>query len=170
MSTRKAVRPRRLPTKRVAADGTCKTVRFSWKKAHEICEWLAKGQSWLQICQTENMPAYSTFYTWQREKPEFAQAVQLARTMGADALADEALAKARASTPATVQSDKLLVTTLMGQAGKIAPRSWGTKADEAPAPKKVQQVLISVRRFERAVRPDGTTYVREVEDDEGDAA
>jgi hypothetical protein len=138
-------------------------IRYGVAVATEICERLAKGESWSRIANTEGMPCYSALYAWQKRHPEFAEAVALAREMGADYCADRALEVAAASTKETVQQDRLFVQTLLKHAALKAPRRWGGKgeAKEKDKPQKVE-VVFRVRHFEKAIGPDGKAFVREI--------
>lgn len=145
-------------------DGQVTHVRYSQAVALRICERLAKGESLFQMANTEGMPCASTFYTWQRRYPEFAEAVLQAREAGAESLAGQALDVASKSTRETVQQDRLYVQTLMKHAALKAPRTWGGKADrsaKAPEPQRVE-VVFRIRRFEKAIGPDGRAFVREI--------
>jgi hypothetical protein len=138
-------------------------VRYSAKLTERICERLARGEAWRTVCQERGMPSYTTFYLWQRRHPEFAQAVAVARQMGADYKADKALEVAASSTSATVQADRLHVGTLMKHAALTAPRRWGARAEAPESGGREKTVLeVRVRRFERVVGPDGRAFVREL--------
>ncbi len=146
-------------------DGQVTHVRYSQAVALRICERLATGESLFQMANTEGMPCASTFYAWQRRYPEFAEAVLQAREAGAESLAGKALDVASRSTRETVQQDRLYVQTLMKHAALKAPRTWGGKADrgaaKAPEPQRVE-VVFRIRRFEKAIGPDGRAFVREI--------
>jgi terminase small subunit-like protein len=134
--------------------------RYSQALAHRICERLANGEKWHLICNTDGLPSYTTLYTWQRKHPEFAEKLAMAREMAADLQADTALVVAEAATAASVQADRLRVSTLMKHAALAAPHRWGAKAEAAgSAPRKL---TIYIRHFERVVLDDGSVVVREV--------
>jgi hypothetical protein len=156
--------------KKVRRDGTVVCVRYSKKIAREICERLASGEVWFRICNTGHMPSYGTLYDWRRRHPEFAEAYAQAREMAADLMADKALAVAEAATAGTVSADRLHVSTLQWRAAKAAPRRYGARAgaeDEDGAENgEAPRLIVEVRRFEKAQRPDGTFYTREIFPDE----
>jgi hypothetical protein len=158
--------PEKTPRKKNGpdADGVSKMVRYSARVSKRICERLAKGESWTSISQREGMPSYPVFYVWQRTRPEFAQAVAIARQIGAEFKADKALAVAAQATSATVQADRLHVGTLMKHAALTAPRQWGARAEAADGGADDGKLVleIRVRRFERVVGPDGQAFVREL--------
>jgi hypothetical protein len=136
-------------------------VRYTPTVVRRICERLAEGESWAQICSTDGMPSYGTLYVWRRRYPDFAEAVDAAREHGADLSADKALAVAAAATKETVQQDRLHVATLMKHAALTAPRRWGGKAAKAAKPEPVE-VVFHVRHFEVVTGPDGRDFVREI--------
>jgi hypothetical protein len=119
---------------------------------------------WYRICNTGGLPSYDSLYRWLRRYPDFAEAYAQAREMAADLRADRALAVAEDSTPATVTADRLRVSALQWRAAKGAPRRYGPKAGEEDVVDEggPRRLIIEVRRFERAVRPDGTAFTREI--------
>jgi len=58
----------------------------------EICERVANGEPLRQICREPNMPSWTTFYNWINASEELAARFARARDLGADAIAEEALA------------------------------------------------------------------------------
>lgn len=59
--------------------------------ATEICNRIAEGEPLRQICRDEHMPAWRTVYQWIDARPEFAERMEIARRVGFDAIAEEAL-------------------------------------------------------------------------------
>lgn len=57
----------------------------------EICERISEGETLSEICRSEGMPKRRTVYDWLRQDDEFAKAMDIARDLGADAIADQAL-------------------------------------------------------------------------------
>ncbi|NSX16927.1 helix-turn-helix domain-containing protein [Cupriavidus taiwanensis] len=57
----------------------------------EICGRIAEGQTLAEICREEGMPSRRTVYDWIRDDADFAKAMETARDIGADAIAEEAL-------------------------------------------------------------------------------
>lgn len=135
--------------------------RYGPGVAQEICERLAKGEIWAQIAGAGRMPSYGVLYQWQRKHPEFAAALEEARHIAAEARFERALAVAEASTPATVQSDKLRVATLLHHAERLDPRRFGKPDARREDETRVRTIVI--RRFERAIDDDGRPYVRVIE-------
>lgn len=146
-----------------------KPARYSRAVAEEICQRIAGGEVWFKICNTGGLPSYATLYAWLRKYPDFAEAYAQAREMAADLRADKALVVAEAATPATVQADRLRVTTLQWHAAKAAPRRYGSRAGDDPNDDSPRTLTIRVRRFEKAFRDDGTAYVREIGGPDGEA-
>jgi hypothetical protein len=148
-------------SKTVRRDGTVSCTRYSKAVTQEICLRLAQGELWHKICNTGRMPSYTTLYTWLQKHPDFARDYALAREMAADLRADKVLVVAEEATTATVQRDRLRVGALQWHAAKAAPKRYGAKAEDAK-PADPQRMIIEVRHFEVAYRPDGTAYTREV--------
>lgn len=137
-------------------------VRYGPGVAREICERLARGEIWGQIAGTGRLPSYCAFYVWKERHPEFAAAVEEARRIAAEARFEKALAVAEGSTPATVQSDKLRVATLLHHAERLDPERFGkAPGGRSAAEDRIQTIVI--RRFERAVDDEGRPYVRVIE-------
>jgi hypothetical protein len=139
-------------------------IRYCKAVTAKICERIAEGEVWFRICNQDGLPSYGTLYDWLRKHPDFAEAYAQAREMAADRRADQALIVAEESTPATVQSDRLLVNTLQWRAAKGAPKRYGARAEAADdeGARDAPRVIIEVRRFEKALRADGTVYAREI--------
>ena len=149
--------------KKVRADGTVTHSRYSKKLTREICRRIAGGEVWHRICNTGHLPSYTTLYTWLRKYPDFAEEFAQAKEMAADLHADKVLVVAEESTAATVQADRLKVGALQWHAGKAAPKRYGSRAgDDVVEEGAPQRLIIEIRHFEKAYRPDGTAYTREV--------
>jgi hypothetical protein len=152
------------PKKQVDAQGQVTCIRYGKVVTAKICERIADGEAWHRICNRNGLPAYGTLYDWVKKYPDFAEAYAQAREMAADRRADEALLVAQAATAATVQADRLYVNTLQWRAAKGAPRRYGARAEAAEAGevRDGPRLIIEVRRFEKAHRPDGSVYAREI--------
>jgi hypothetical protein len=134
-------------------------VRYSPKLGQAICQRLAQGEVWARICEHEQMPAYATLYSWRDRYPEFAEALARAREMAADFFADRVMEVAEGATSATASGDRIRVGALQWRAAKAAPHLYGRKAEDRVEPRKI---IVTVRQFEKAVGPDGQTYLREI--------
>jgi len=150
---RRKLRPRR--------NGKVVHARYGPGVAREICERLAQGEIWAQIAGTGRLPSYWMLYYWKGKHPEFAAAVEEARRLAAEARFERALEVAEASTPATVQSDKLRVATLLHHAERLDPERFGKSGGGRIAADRVRTIVI--RRFERALDDEGRPYVRVIE-------
>lgn len=118
------VRRKRKPVRR---DGSVIYSFYTPKLAEEICERIAAGEIWWRICCTGRMPSYRALYQWEKRYPEFAEALAQAREIAAHARFDKALVVAEDSTPATVQSDRLHVGTLLRHAEALGPDHYGPR-------------------------------------------
>lgn len=153
-------RRQRAPAKKTPrADGTCTLVRYTPEIAAEICERLAQGEVWSRICNTGRMPSYATLYAWRDRHPEFGEALARAREMAADYFADRVVEVAEGATSATASGDRIRVGALQWRAAKAFPPRYGRKAEDQVAPRKI---ILEVRKFEKAIGPDGKTYLREI--------
>jgi hypothetical protein len=125
---------------------------YTFEIAEEICERLSSGQSLLQICQDEHMPARVTVYRWAEAneafRNKFARAREemahfhfdhmweIARDDKGDFFYDE---KGNAvADHARLNRHKLQIDVLKFRAMKLLPRIYGDRpTDEAP-----QQAMI----------------------------
>ena len=76
--------------------------------ARELCEKLSEGIPLREICRKPGMPAWQTVYDWMNRYPDLAAAIQNARDIGCDNLAEECLSIAdnlRLGTVETVDKD-----------------------------------------------------------------
>lgn len=135
-------------------------VAFTKKLANDIAELMSDGLSMSGVSREPNMPSLSTMQKWMKTKPVFAEAVRLAREAAGDMAADAILSTVREVTPATASAARVKLAGLQWTAAKAAPHRYGAKAESAPA--EPVRLVIRVRRFEKAVGPDGVTYLREI--------
>ena len=137
-------------------DGT-RVVSYTDELAREVCERIARGEVWSRIGGTEGMPYYSTLFYWRRTRPEFDEAYKLAQAAGAEFRADEVVAVSQDATKETIQEARLQVGSLKWH---VARADGMAKANNWVSGKR--RLVIRIRQFERAWRPDGTPYVREI--------
>jgi hypothetical protein len=145
-------------------DGRVRCVDYDAQVVDAICGRLASGETWSKVCGRRGFPAWSTLYAWMRKHPGVAERVAEARRIAAEFRFDQALDVAMKSEPASVQSDKLKVATLLHHAGALDPARFGGPGrggagrggDDA-----VQTIVI--KRFERAVDDNGESYVRVID-------
>lgn len=57
----------------------------------EICERLATGETLRAICRDDHMPSWTTVYAWRKVHAQFSERFTLARELGGDAIAEQAL-------------------------------------------------------------------------------
>ena len=69
-----------------------KRVFYSDALADDIVERIANGETLRAICRDSHMPTWSAVYRWISENEGFATAMNHARELGAEAIAEEALA------------------------------------------------------------------------------
>lgn len=134
-------------------------VRYSPKIGKAICERLAQGEVWGRICANTQMPSYSTLYDWRDRYPEFADGLARAREMAADFFADRVMEVADTVTSGTASGDRVRVGILQWRAAKAAPHLYGRKAEDYAPQRKI---IVEVTKFEKAIGPDGQTYLREI--------
>lgn len=134
--------------------------------ARQICDRLAAGELWREIRRSKGMPTDGGYWSWRRAHPAFEAAVRDALLATAEARFEEALEVAMASTSATLQVDKLKVSTLLHQAERMDPERFGPPTArrrlETVRERGHVQTLV-VRHFERALAEDGTSYIRAID-------
>lgn len=64
---------------------------FTVELGEKICGLISEGKTLAEISRMKGMPPRRTVYDWLRNYPEFAAAMDIARDVGADAIAEEAL-------------------------------------------------------------------------------
>lgn len=64
---------------------------FTQEMADRIVAWIAEGKTLRAFCRKEDTPCFRTVYDWIRKYPEFAEAMEEARRIGFDAIAEEML-------------------------------------------------------------------------------
>jgi hypothetical protein len=145
-------------------DGRVRCVAYDDAVVEAICERLAAGDTWSEVCARRGFPTWSTLYAWMRRHAGVAERVAQARRIAADLRFDKALDVAMKSEPATVQADKLKVATLLHHAGALDPARFGGagRGGRAGGDGAVQTIVI--KRFERALDDNGESYVRVIDD------
>jgi len=79
------------PAKDKPAKKTGRPSKYTPELAAEICERLSNGEPLRQICRDDHMPAWQKIYEWMARDKELSGSIALARDVGADAIAEEAL-------------------------------------------------------------------------------
>lgn len=64
---------------------------YTQSLADEIVDWVSEGKPLRAYCRQAGKPGKSTITDWRKAHPEFDEAFKVARGLGADALAEEAL-------------------------------------------------------------------------------
>jgi hypothetical protein len=62
---------------------------FTPEVAEEICDWIADGKTLRAWCRQDGKPSYKTVYRWVDDHVEFRVAMDLARRIGAHAIAED---------------------------------------------------------------------------------
>ncbi len=134
------------PPRAVMGRQSC--VRFSRQVAETICERIAQGESWSRISADEDMPSYTTLYSWLKKYPEFAELYMSARQALADRKFDDAWEIADAVPGEGVPQAKLKIDTLRWQTTRLAPKTYGDRAAEGGGRDDRKVILnIQVVRF-----------------------
>lgn len=112
-----------------------------------ICGLIADGIPLREICRLPGMPKWRTVYDWIRNDPDFASAMEAARLLGYDAIAEEALEiadtqqvgerieKEKGKIVKVVQEDmlghrKLQIETRLKLLAKWHPKKYGDKVTQ----------------------------------------
>lgn len=64
---------------------------YSPELAEAICERLAKGEPLARICESDDMPCFSTVWRWERDNDEFRKLSAHAREIGTHYIADDCI-------------------------------------------------------------------------------
>jgi hypothetical protein len=125
-----------------------------------VCQHLAEGGSLRKFCEAPDAPDKSTILRWLHAHADFREMYRIAREVGADALADEALADA--TTPMgekEVQVARLAFDARRWFLGKISPKKWGDKigvahtgADGGPVQLQALPAMLVPTQVAQAVR------------------
>ena len=103
----------------------------------EICVQLAQGIPLTDICRQPGYPAALTVLEWQRDDPDFAQAIVRARDAGGDKIAEDALriADDKTEDPA---SRRVRVETRLRLLAKWHPKRYGDRIDVTSGGEKLE--------------------------------
>lgn len=119
---------------------------YTKRIADAIIEWIAEGKPLREFCRQEGRPAFRTVYDWLENDADFSARFTRAREIGADAIAQEALAIADTPIegvrteiggkdgPKEVREDmlghrKLQVETRLKLLAKWFPQKYGDKTE-----------------------------------------
>jgi hypothetical protein len=92
--------------------------------AQSIIERITQGQLVRESVEAEGI-SIPTFYKWTEQDAALAERYMRARSIAADALAEQAVSIARDTTPETAQADRLRYDALRWLAGKRRPKDYG---------------------------------------------
>lgn len=129
--------------------GICRAVGaptiYTEEIAEEICDWVAAGGTLRAFCRQEGMPRWRTVYDWISAREDFRTRMELARELGADAIAEEALAIADTPQIGEIETQgpegkitrredmlghrKLQVETRLKLLAKWHPKKYGEKLE-----------------------------------------
>lgn len=115
--------------------------KYSDDIVQQICDRLSEGEPLAAICRDPEMPAVSTIWQWEKDRPDVSEAIARARLVGFDAIALEALAIADATgndttvnergneTPNSewISRSRLRVETRLKLLAKWDPKRYGDK-------------------------------------------
>ena len=101
---------------------------FTEDLATRIAEAIAQGATLLELCAEPGMPDRRQVQRWVAQNPAFAALIARARTEAADAVDEEIMRIAMASTPETAVSDRVKIDALKWRAGHLNRFRYGDKA------------------------------------------
>lgn len=114
---------------------------YSEKRADEICERIARGESLNKLCELDGFPDQTTVYRWIEAHPEFRQNYARAREKQADFYAQEIVDIANEQAEVVdknghkydpdVNRDRLRIDARKWFASKVAPKKYGDKLELA---------------------------------------
>lgn len=123
-----------------------RTSTYTAEMADKIVEWIASGKTLRAFCREPGSPGWRTVYDWISSDQSFAARIAHARDLGADAIAEEALAIADTTVEGvTVTTDdkgtkevrgdmlghrKLQVETRLKLLAKWYPQKYGDKIEQ----------------------------------------
>lgn len=118
---------------------------FTDELADDLIKWISDGKTLLAWCREPGRPSHHSVYRWIRDDNDFAQKMNLAREIGADAIADECMQIADTMLDAvileesgqgtkTTKSDalghrKLQIDTRLKLLAKWHPKKYGDKIE-----------------------------------------
>jgi hypothetical protein len=117
--------------------------------AHEIVARLAEGETLTAIAEDPAMPSMGTMFYWRNAKPEFAEAMRLAREAVAERFSDLGWRMAMEATPETAHLTRVRLAQLRWTAAVLGPRTHGRlKPTEPPEPPRVTTICFRHFRIE----------------------
>jgi hypothetical protein len=105
-----------------------------------IVDWIANGGTLRDFCRQEGSPTWASVYDWMEQDKEFAARFARARDIGADAIAQQALAIMEEEPerdqhgrrdPGYIQWQKARVETRLKLLAKWNPKKYGDRIEVA---------------------------------------
>ena len=127
--------------------------KFNQKIASEIIVRLQNGESLLQICRDEHMPARSTVLVWMDKDVDFRTRCARAREEGADIGFDEMRVIERRILAAEINAKAggVVLSSMQWRLSKLAPKKYGNKIDVSQAVQAQVAVTDESLTFEEKV-------------------
>lgn len=137
--------------------------------ADEIVAWIAEGGTLRGYCRRDGAPGWRTVYDWIEANPAFAARIARARDLGADAIAEEALAIAdtplegvrteegendkgaysKKITEDMLGHRKLQVETRLKLLAKWNPKKYGDKPDDGGDAVQADEILAALEEAKK---------------------
>lgn len=124
--------PGRKPSKTAAAkrsDSGRARIAYNDELAAEMLFRISVGETINKVCQDKRMPSRETFYKWMLKHDDFREAVQLAKTEGLEAWADDIVDIAD-DLSGDVQRDRLRIDSRKWIMAKMLPKKYGEKVQQ----------------------------------------
>ncbi len=102
---------------------------YSEVTARRICETIATGRSLSDVCREKWAPGRATVHRWESSHPDFAQAIEDARTIACDILAEECLSISDETVDdsAAASRQRTRIEARHWLISKIRPKKYGDK-------------------------------------------
>jgi hypothetical protein len=97
---------------------------FSNAEIDRLCQRLERGELLTHICREEGMPAVRTVYQWLESRPEAKAAIDAARKIGYQRIAEDAL--------------EIANTPVVGEIETVAPDGTTIRREDALGHRKLQ--------------------------------
>ena len=133
---------------------------YTAETADTLLGWIAEGKPLREFCRLDGTPAWRTVYDWLAAYPDFATRFAHARDIGADAIAEEALAIADTPLEGVItETDedggvketredmlghrRLQVDTRLKLLAKWHPKKYGEKVEQTHVGDKDRPIVVS---------------------------
>lgn len=95
--------------------------------AVEVCTRIAGGETLKEICESEHMPAFTTFYEWKMGSKELAEAYSCARVDQAHTWADEIRDMAKNTDVENWKPRQIQINALQWLCARLHPHQYSDK-------------------------------------------